>query len=87
MRDCLAWRGGEVSARSRAVALGEAYLALNPTGRERFLELLARDFDIDGRALNDSMKQALAANDGEERRTAERALRRALEASMVNLLS
>jgi malonyl-CoA decarboxylase len=87
MRDCLAGRGGEVSARTRAVALGEAYLALNPTGRERFLEVLARDFDIDGRALNDAMKRALAAKDGEDRRSAERALRRALEAPRVKLLS
>ena len=36
MRACLEARGGEVSARSRAVALGYAYLALNETGRKDF---------------------------------------------------
>src|SRR5512144_3326678 len=46
MRDCLEARGGEVSARARAAALGEAYLALDATGRERFLRVLDEDFDV-----------------------------------------
>ncbi len=46
MRQCLETRGGEVSARARAAALGHAYLALDPVGRERFLRVLARDFDV-----------------------------------------
>ena len=46
MRDCLDARGGEVSARARAAALGEAYLALDANGRERFLRILAEDFDV-----------------------------------------
>jgi malonyl-CoA decarboxylase len=47
MRACLETRGGEVSARGRAAALGQAYLALNELGRRRFLRLLAEDFDVD----------------------------------------
>ncbi len=38
---CLVGRGGDVSARARAVALGSHYLQLNAAGRERFLHLLA----------------------------------------------
>ncbi len=41
MQACLEGRGGEVTARARAAALGQAYLALDATGRERFLRLLA----------------------------------------------
>ena len=47
MRACLEARGGEVSARSRAAALGHAYLALNETGRKRFLGVLASEFGSD----------------------------------------
>ena len=40
MQACLEGRGGEVSARVRAAALGHAYLALNSIGRKRFLGVL-----------------------------------------------
>ena len=45
MLSCLDGRGGEVTARARAADLGRSYLALNPAGRERFLRLLAEEFD------------------------------------------
>ena len=48
---CLEARGGEMSARSRAAELGEAYLVLSPVGRKRFLELLAREYDVDNEAI------------------------------------
>ncbi len=51
MRACLEARGGEVSARSRAAALGRAYLSLNADGRTRFLRILATDFDTDRQAV------------------------------------
>ncbi|MGB1027852.1 MAG: hypothetical protein ACPGYL_14935, partial [Rhodospirillaceae bacterium] len=44
MVDCLEGKGGDVSARARAVALGQAYVTLDATGRHRFLGLLAEDF-------------------------------------------
>src|SRR5215469_17122902 len=47
MQDCLEARGGEVSARARAAALGQTYLAAPAEGRARFLRLLADEFDID----------------------------------------
>jgi len=46
MRDCLEARGGEVSARLRAAALGRSYLQLDPEGRAIFLQVLARDFAV-----------------------------------------
>ena len=47
MRECLLAKGGEVSARARAAALGQSYLGLNEDGRERFLQILAQDFAVD----------------------------------------
>src|SRR5271167_3464356 len=47
MLSCLDGRGGEVSARARAADLGRTYLSLDSPGRERFLQLLAGEFDVD----------------------------------------
>jgi malonyl-CoA decarboxylase len=88
MRDCLAGRGGEVSARARAASLGRAYLALNAEGRQRFVRILATDFDAD-RGDIDRAVDALRKADGNEvtRRKAERRLRAALEPPRVRLLT
>jgi malonyl-CoA decarboxylase len=86
MRNCLEGRGGEVSARARAADLGHTYLALNATGRERFLRLLAEGFDVDRAAVDASCARLIGATGGERLR-AERALRRALEAPRVKLLT
>jgi malonyl-CoA decarboxylase len=86
MRNCLEGRGGEVSARARAADLGRTYLALNATGRARFLRVLAESFDIDQEAV-DACCAALAGTSGAARRRAERALRQALEAPRVKLLT
>jgi malonyl-CoA decarboxylase len=53
---CLQGQGGEVSARARAAELGETYLVLNSEGRRHFLELLAREYDVD----NDAVEKAIA---------------------------
>jgi malonyl-CoA decarboxylase len=86
MRECLEGRGGEVSARARAADLGRTYLALDRAGRERFLRVLADSFDVD-RAAVDAACAALAAADDAARPRAEQALRRALEAPRVELLT
>ena len=75
--DCLEGRGGEVSALSRAAALGEAYLILDATGRGRFLNLLATEFGCDRTQVDAAAQALLSARDG-DRAGAERALRMAL---------
>ena len=50
MAACLSARGGEVSARTRAAALGRCYLSLDAEGRARFLETLA-EFDLNRDAI------------------------------------
>ena len=61
MQACLEARGGEVSARARAAALGQAYLALDETGRERFLRVLATDFDLAPEAAEEALAALKAA--------------------------
>jgi len=86
MLRCLTSRGGDVTARARAADLGRTYLALDPSGRERFLSLLAEEFDVD-RAEIDRCCAALAAAEGRaDRQHAENELRAALLPRRVTLL-
>ncbi|HUK59509.1 MAG TPA: malonyl-CoA decarboxylase [Stellaceae bacterium] len=87
LRDCLEGKGGEVSARARAAALGRTYLALNEAGRERFLRILATEFDIDRAAVQAQWERLRRAKSEEEQRPLERALRHALEAPRIKLLT
>jgi malonyl-CoA decarboxylase len=87
MRDCLAAKGGEVSARARAAELGRVYLGLNPDGRRRFLVVLANEFDIDQDAVAAAAERLRAEADPLSRLAAARALRRALEPPRVRLLT
>lgn len=86
MNACLEGKGGEVSARARAAALGKAYLRLDPEGRRRFLTVMATDFDVD-RAAVDTAVQALTSVAPDKRPVAEEALRTALEAPRLRLLT
>jgi malonyl-CoA decarboxylase len=86
MLSCLDGRGGEVTARARAAALGRTYLALNNAGRERFLQLLAEEFDTDREDVDRCCAALAAAVSAVERSTAERALRSALVPPRVDLL-
>ncbi|HYN38519.1 MAG TPA: malonyl-CoA decarboxylase family protein, partial [Rhodospirillales bacterium] len=86
MQACLEARGGEVSARARAAALGQAYLALDETGRGRFLRVLATDFDLAPDAAEAALAALKAADTVDERRQARGALRRALEPPRLQIL-
>jgi len=86
MRACLDGRGGEVSARGRAAALGKTYLGLDKLGRERFLRLLAGAFDVDRKKVDSAVK-ALLECESSRRAQAEAALRDALEPARIRLLT
>jgi malonyl-CoA decarboxylase len=86
MRACLEGTGGQVSARARAAELGRTYLALSPTGRERFLRLLAEEFDVDRVEVDEACARLSRAHEDNDRREAEQALRRALEPPHTRLL-
>jgi len=87
LRACLDGRGGEVAARSRAAELGRTYLALSDRGRERFLRLLAEEFDVDRAALTAAAARLVAAETLRDREAAEADLRASLEAPRVRLLT
>jgi malonyl-CoA decarboxylase len=86
MRSCLDGRSGEVTARARAADLGRTYLSLDRAGQERFLRLLAREFDVDHDEVKRRCEQLIAAGEPEERAAEERALRDALEPPRITLL-
>ena len=48
LQACLLGRGGRAKSASRCIALGRAYVALGLDGRQRFLQIVARDFAADG---------------------------------------
>ncbi len=63
MDDCLAARGGEVSARQRAAVLGELYLTLNEVGRKNFLLTLAEHFTVDREQAKTAARNLLETAD------------------------
>ncbi len=87
MRACLETRGGEVSARGRAAALGHVYLALDSTGRERFLRVLAHDFDVDEAPVDAAVENLRGAVGKDARRSAQAVLKKTLEAPRIKLLT
>jgi malonyl-CoA decarboxylase len=87
MKACLEGKGGEVSARQRAAALGKAYLSLRRDGRRRFLKLLAEDFATPPERVDAAMKAWREAQDAAERHQAEIRLREAVTAPRRALLT
>jgi len=83
---CLEGRGGEVSARTRAAELGETYLVLNAQGRKRFLELLAREYDVEDDAIETAIAARLQGSDQEDRRQKNHTLRKLLVPPRTQLL-
>lgn len=87
MLDALEAKGGEVSARARAAELGRSYMALNATGRHRFMALLAEEFGPDRAQIALAIEAVQKAEGEEARRRAERKLREALVPEWRRLLT
>ncbi len=87
MEECLDPECGEIVARARAAALGQAYLALDRKGREAFLRLLASDFDMEEEEVVDALAAWSAADSPGERRRGRRRLRAAVESPRVRILT
>ncbi len=86
MAACLEARGGEVSARARAAALGRTYLELEPEGRQKFLRILADGFGPDAESIDAAMALVQAAAPEARAETQEK-LRQALEPPRLRLLT
>jgi len=85
MTDCLSARGGEVSARARAAALGRCYLSLDAAGKARFLETLAA-FDVDRAGISARVAALALEETAPEFADAARSLREALQPPWLRLL-
>ena len=85
--DCLEARGGEVSARARAAALGRLYLGLDDAGKRAFLQVLAGGFAADEVALDKAIADVQRAAEPVARHKAQRTLRLALTPPRQRLLT
>ena len=83
----LSGKGGDVSARARAARLGELYYRLSPAGRARFMSVLANDYDVEKEAVDSAILRRQTAQDPVELHAAEQALRTALLAPRLALLT
>jgi len=86
MAACLEGKGGEVSARARAAALGHVYLALDAMGRQRFLQTLNDEFGPDEAQVEAAIGNYRRAGDANARQAAEAQMRKALESPRLRLL-
>jgi len=86
MHACVAQAGGEVSARAQAATLGQTYLGLDKEGRLEFLQTMAR-FGPDHRVLAAAARGLLEASDDAARFEQERAIREAVRAPRVKILT
>ncbi len=77
MQQCLDSHGGEITARAHTADLGRIYLNLNETGQARFLQVLAKEFDVDQKKISELAK-AYATASPSERLKLEIELRQAL---------
>ena len=87
LRECAANQGGEVSARQRAVRLGETYLNLDDEGRHTFLSLIAREFGPDPKAVDTAHARYQASLGTAEQWDAEAALRAAMRSRRIRILT
>ncbi len=78
-------KGGEVAARRRATEVGDAFLALDGEGRQRFFELLANEFGPDSSKIADAIDDYQSAADDLARSRAAESLQLSLQPSRVRL--
>jgi malonyl-CoA decarboxylase len=84
--ECVFAKGGQIFSRSRAVELGVIYLDLSKKGREKFMKILARDFDIDHQEVNKIIQEFQNSANEDMRINAEISLSKALIPPRVSLL-
>ena len=87
LKDCAAGTGGEVSARSRAVKLGETYLGLDDAGRHEFLRRIALDFGPDPAAVEVAHRAYQSAVGTPDQWDAEAGLRAAMRSTRIRILT
>jgi len=84
--DCIREKGGEISKRAKVIHLAMIYIHLTRNGKERFLKILARHFDVNIDGLEQKVQQLKKAKNDKESIQAELLLRDALVPPRVKLL-
>ncbi len=84
---CLEAPAGEESARALAARIGQSYMSLNEAGRERFLTLLATDFDVNEEDIELAISAYTQCEDPELLPKYRRTLRTQLDAPRIRLLT
>jgi malonyl-CoA decarboxylase len=87
LHECASGIGGEISARQRAVRLAETYLRLDEEGRATFLRIIASEFGPDPEQVASAHAAYQAALGSDAQWPAESALRNALRASRLRILT
>ncbi len=87
LQECAAGTGGEVSARGRAVKLGETYLGLDDAGRHEFLRRIALDFGPDPVAVESAHAAYQSAIGTPGQWDAEAGLRAAMRSTRIRILT
>lgn len=85
--ECAEDRGGVVSARQRAVDIGQTYLGLSDDGRREYLRLLALEFGPKPEAVETAVRNWTGASDAQHRVIAEIALRDVLRSPRSKILT
>lgn len=83
---CIYAKGSQIYGRSRAVELGKIYLNLSTKGREKFMIILAREFDVDKQKINEFIQKFQKSGNENTRIKAEMELSKALIPPRVTLL-
>ena len=86
MQECLAARGGEVSARARAAELGRRYLAMDARERYLFFDVLVQEFGYAANEVDAAIERFQGAGDTLAQAEAAAALRSAFVPPRVKLL-
>jgi malonyl-CoA decarboxylase len=84
--DCIKEKGGEISRQAKIISVALIYLNLSLHGKERFLEMLAHDFDVDIEILDENIHKLKDAVNDEELINAEILLRDSLIPPRVKLM-
>lgn len=76
--DCIKEEGGDITRRAKVVHLAMIYINLNNVGKQKFLKILAHDFDVDILMLDEKIHNLQKASTDEEQIKFELVLRDAL---------
>lgn len=87
LKECADGRGGEVSARQRAIRLGASYLGLDDAGRREFLRLIAIEFGPDPRTVAAAHAAYQLAVGTPGQWDAEAGMRAAMRSSRIRILT